>query len=338
MNIIKKKCKTRITLFGRINWTTYGLKTITVQDAIDIIKDGTLFIDDTARSGTKGTLRDITLRIQQQLNGTNIQLLKNQFLPAVTFNGVYNNGIVEYSGVTALDFDHIPSQEKFTDLYKRLMATPCVGWIYRTPSGRGLKALILHDNTDYRMHDNMYKQLMHKFKTPYIKTDSKCKDLSRRNYLCYDPDVWTNPSPIPYHFIYNPAYDTLTRKTHHSNGARQVHEILTKQVIADGLPSDASIMNLLKSRCKRFHPEYLTEGARRDGVYWFGTQASKAGVNYQYGLDYVQKLYRSNEITLVRGDKFTEDEVIENYTNGYKTEIYDEEYRKSFNLKKLQVK
>ena len=52
-------------------------------------------------------------------------------------------------------------------------------------------------------------------------------------------------------------------------------------------------MCMLKGRCKRFHPDYLIEGARRDGVYWFGTQSTKAGVDYQYGLDYVKKLYQS---------------------------------------------
>ena len=93
-------------------------------------------------------------------------------------------------------------------------------------------------------------------------------------------------------------------------------------------------MNMLKSRCRRFHPDYLKEGARRDGVYWFGTQASKAGVDYLFGLEYVKKLYQSDEIELTRGGAFTEDEVRENYTNGYDAESYDEDFRKGFITKK----
>ena len=93
-------------------------------------------------------------------------------------------------------------------------------------------------------------------------------------------------------------------------------------------------MSMLKGRCKRFHPDYLKEGARRDGVYWFGTQAAKAGVDYQYGLDYVMKLYQSDEIELTRGGAFTEEEITENYTNGYDAESYDEDYRKGFSIKK----
>jgi len=321
----------KITLFGRIDWTTYGLKTITIQDAIDIIRNGTYYIDDNMRSGMSGTLREITEKIQSLPKGTDLQPVKQQFLPAVSFNGIYDNGIINYSNVTALDFDHIPTQEEFTDLYLRLMNTPCVGCIYRTPSGKGLKALIVHDNADLNMHGNLYLQLMQMFQTPYIGTDPKCQDLNRRNYLCYDPNVWVNPKPIPFHFVYDSALDTIKSNNNHTtNKGKQIMTQRIKPIISLGLPSDASVMSMLKSRCKRFHSDYLIEGARRDGVYWFGTQASKAGVDYLKGLEYVKKLYQSNEVTLTRGGIFTEDEIIENYTNGYDAENYDENYRKTF--------
>ena len=129
--------KYEITLFGRIDWTAYGLTTITVQDTIEIIRTGNYFINDSKRSGMWGTLAEVTRQIQALPDGANIQAAKQQFLPAVSFNGVYNNGIVKYSNVTALDFDHIPSEKEYDDLYQHLMATPCVGWIYRTPSGKG---------------------------------------------------------------------------------------------------------------------------------------------------------------------------------------------------------
>ena len=323
----------KITLFGRINWTTYGLKTITVEEAMSIIRTGAYRLYDSKHSGSTYTLREITELMQYHYNGDNLQALKEYYLPAVSFNGVYNNGIVEYSNVTALDFDHIPSQEEFTDLYLRLRVTPCVEWIYRTPSGKGLKALVLHDNDNPLLHTNMYQQLMHMFQTPYIKTDPKCKDLSRRNYLCYDPKVWGNPAPIPYHFSYDARFDINYPTSCVRNTKSNAYTVQRAKpnITFDG-PSDASIMNMLKSRCKRFHPDYLKEGARRDGVYWFGAQMAKAGVNYVLGLKFVNELYKSNEITLTRGGAFTEEEVIENFTNGYDAETYNEQYRKGFNF------
>ena len=330
-NIVRMK-NSKITLFGRINWTTYGLRTITVQEAISIIRDGDYRIYNKDYNITF-SLREITEYLQYKANVNSLQLLKEHFLPAVSFNGVYNNGIVEYSNVTALDFDHIPSQKEYTELYLRLRATPCVGWIYRTPSGKGIKAIVLHDNDNPLLHTNMHQLLMYMFQTPYIKTDPKCKDLSRRNYLCYDPDVWTNPSPIPYHFCYDTRFDTSYSTScvrNRNNSAYTVQRI--KPIITIGGPSDTSIMNMLKSRCKRFHPDYLKEGTRRDGVYWFGTQMAKAGVDYTLGLEFVNELYQSNEITLTRGGAFTEEEIIENFTNGYDAETYNEQYRKGFNF------
>ena len=323
----------KITLFGRINWTTYGLKTITVEEAMSIIRTGAYRLYDSKHSGSTYTLREITEWMQYHYDGDNLQALKEYYLPAVSFNGVYNNGIVEYSNVTALDFDHIPSQKEFTDLYLRLRATPCVGWIYRTPSGKGLKALVLHDNDNPLLHTNMYQQLMHMFQTPYIKTDPKCKDLSRRNYLCYDPKVWGNPAPIPYHFSYDARFDINNPTSCVRNTKSNAYTVQrAKPNITFGGPSDASIMNMLKSRCKRFHPDYLKEGARRDGVYWFGAQMAKAGIDYTLGLEFVNELYKSNEITLTRGGAFTEEEVVENFTNGYDAETYNEQYRKGFNF------
>lgn len=325
----------KITLFGRIDWTTYGLKTISFDDAIQIIKAGTLYIDDRNRSGMSGTLRDFTEMIQVLPPDANIQAAKQQFLPAVSFNGVYSNGIIQYSNITALDFDHVPNQNAYTELRQRLAATPCVLGIYRTPSGKGLKALILHDNTDPSLHGNLYEQLLRMFCVPYIKTDSSCKDLSRRNYLCYDPDVWSNLNPVPFHFMYDASISSSVQ----SNASFSPKHIVSsinhvKPVIAIGLPSDASVMNLLKSKCRRLHPEFLCEGARRDGCYWFGTQSSRAGVDYDYALDYVLALYNSSEIQLTRGEVFSDEETKENFTNGYDAENYDEEYRKSFIITK----
>ena len=74
----------KITLFGRIDWTTYGLKTITIQDAIDIIRNGTYYIDDNMRSGMSGTLREITEKIQTLPEGTDLQRIKQQTFSSVS--------------------------------------------------------------------------------------------------------------------------------------------------------------------------------------------------------------------------------------------------------------
>ena len=62
------------------------------------------------------------------------------------------------------------------------MCPECFCYTY----GNGLKALVLHDNTDPARHGDLYEQLLNMF---YVadRNDAGCKDLARRNYLSYDP-------------------------------------------------------------------------------------------------------------------------------------------------------
>ena len=127
---------------------------------------------------------------------------KARLLPAVAYNGTFkelnNTGLIDYSSVTAWDFDHIATSDDMVCLRNRLVITPCVLSVFVTPSGRGLKALVWHDNTDSNKHGDLYEQLLTKF---YVanKKDTGCKDLARRNYLSYDPYIWVNSNPVPFH-------------------------------------------------------------------------------------------------------------------------------------------
>lgn len=319
-----------VNLYKRINWLKYNVQTISIDEAIDIIRAGSYLIDDSKQSGWVGRLSTITEAIQKLPIGTNLQPIKAQFLPAVSFNGVFLDGKIlqQYSNITAMDFDHIPSQEAYNELYYKLAETPCVRNIFRTPSGRGLKALVMHDNLDPDKHGNLYTQLLAMFATPYVKTDSSCRDLTRRNYLCYDPFVWTNPNPIPFHYVYNAAFDAVlqTDKDKQSDQTTKAPVQRVKPSNVDTSISDKSIMYILRSICRNKHKEFFQEGHRRYGVYWFGNVTGKAGVDYDYGLDFVKELYQSNE---VEGD-FPESEIVDNYSKGYDNEPYDECYRQSF--------
>lgn len=77
--------------------------------------------------------------------------------------------------------------------------TSCVKCVFTTPSGHGLKAIVLHDNKDPQFHRDLYEQLLNKFDV--ASKDLSCKDIARRNYLSYDPDIWVNNNAIPYHYI-----------------------------------------------------------------------------------------------------------------------------------------
>ena len=60
-------------------------------------------------------------------------------------------------------------------------------------------------------HEELYAQLLLLFKIEA--TDNSVSDLSRGNYLCYDPDVWVNKDCKPYHFVHAPSYIPKFQKT-----------------------------------------------------------------------------------------------------------------------------
>ena len=123
-------------------------------------------------------------------------------LPAVTWNGTFKtknrSDLIHYSSFTALDFDHI-QPEKMNGFGKWLQGFPCVYAYYITPSGKGYKAIILHDNYEPLYHYDLYNQLLELFDCP--EKDTSTVDLARGNFLSYDPNLWKNPNPQSFHFV-----------------------------------------------------------------------------------------------------------------------------------------
>ena len=127
---------------------------------------------------------------------------KKALLPVVTWNGTFKsrhkNECTVYSSYTALDFDHIEPKD-MPAFVRWLQGFPCVYACFVTPGGTGYKAIILHDNCEPLYHYDLYGQLLKMFDCPWI--DKSTTDLARGNYLSYDPDLWKNPNPVPFHFV-----------------------------------------------------------------------------------------------------------------------------------------
>lgn len=187
-------------MLQRINYVKYGLKNISLGEVIGYIRNGDMPLYDKKYGGY--TLRQAVEYIRS-LDEREVDAWKSNLLPAVTYNGTFtyvdSKGICTYSPVTAMDFDDILTMDELVRLRHRLMITPCVVCVFTTPSGQGLKALVLHDNADYSKHTDLYEQLLDKFNV--ASKDANCKDLARRNYLSYDPAIWVNPNPVPYHYV-----------------------------------------------------------------------------------------------------------------------------------------
>lgn len=181
--------KKRVSLFKRItdvkNPIDYNL-----DDILEIIKTGTEF--------------DLKKKVQDVRNAKDKDEKdeKKKRIPAATVNGTFEsknkNCLKVYSSYTALDFDHIPEDE-MQDFIDNLKKSPHVYAGFRTSSGEGYKAIILHDNLEPLYHDDLYEQLLTYYNCEV--KDTSTRDLARGNYLSYDPDLWINPDAEPFHFV-----------------------------------------------------------------------------------------------------------------------------------------
>lgn len=181
--------KKRVSLFKRItdvkNPIDYNL-----DDILEIIRTGTEFdlkkkVQDVRNAKDKDEKDSMKIRI-----------------PAATVNGTFEsknkNCLLVYSSYTALDFDHIPEDE-MSEFIDNLKKSPHVYAGFRTSSGEGYKAIILHDNLEPLYHDDLYEQLLEYYNCEV--KDTSTRDLARGNYLSYDPDLWINADAVPFHFV-----------------------------------------------------------------------------------------------------------------------------------------
>ena len=135
-----------------------NLKEMDIDGVLNCIKTGNFFGQD---------LIGITRRIQAETNHDKQNDLKKNNLPVAMFNGVFgyksDDNIIEYSCFTAMDFDQFQNEAELQAIGRRLVITPCVYAVFRTPSGKGLKAIVRHDNLCPDYHGELYAQLLNKF-------------------------------------------------------------------------------------------------------------------------------------------------------------------------------
>jgi hypothetical protein len=123
-----------------------------------------------------------------------IDLKYKDFLPCFTPTGNFSHrsiaGLEDYNGVICLDIDHVDEPEL---LKKRASKLNYVHAAFVTPSGRGLKVIVLTNSTRerYVFAENIIADWF-SLDAGGIR-DNRCKDIARIQYISYDPDLYYNP-------------------------------------------------------------------------------------------------------------------------------------------------
>lgn len=283
--------RTKISLFNRITDINHP-EEYEIDKVLDIIKTSSYYhvaekVDAVRKAKTKEEKEKAKMK-----------------LPAVTWNGTFKtknrSGLIHYSSFTALDFDHI-QPEKMDEFGKWLQSFPCVYAYYITPSGKGYKAIILHDNYEPLYHYDLYNQLLELFDCP--ERDTSTVDLARGNFLSYDPNLWKNPKPQPFHFIPSTSEpvipETVTETiikdeagnemiTEDDSYVAKFLNTLSRQVV-----SDDSIIRILG---KIWTGKSIANGRNNTTMSYAGVLC-KAGVEKNRAKSFIEELVPDYDIT-----------------------------------------
>ena len=147
----------KITVIPRI-YKTSEVQDVELEKVLNAIKTGIAYGQD---------IRGITRKIQSERDHTEQNRMKYEMLPVAMLNGTFSykndQSLKGYSSFTAIDLDNFGSQTEMDNAKNKLMKDSCVYAIFTTPSGRGLKAIIIHDNLSSDYHGELYEQLQAKF-------------------------------------------------------------------------------------------------------------------------------------------------------------------------------
>lgn len=245
-------------------------------------------------------LKAATQAIQNESSHDRQNQMKKEWLPCALFNGTFSykndQRMTSYSCITAMDFDNFQSPDDMAIIMGRLASSPCVISVFVSPSGKGLKALVWHDNTNPAYHKELYEQLLKKFQIQTATNDPSCSDLSRGNYLCYDPNILVKSMYFaePYHFVHTPNYmPKSSKKSVWTTGVMSIDEIRKRTetiILASSKKSDASIISIMNA-CWKKKPDLWRVGNRANSVFSMASQLCKFGVRIDNALDYLKREY-----------------------------------------------
>ena len=293
---VKSLYQKDITFFP-FAWLPNSPGKMTIDRFLEMVRTGSYKI---RKSGKETSLKDAISEIRGIDDGELQDSMKKDLLPVVCVNGCFkyrsDNWIEKYSSFTALDYDGFDDRESMTEAKEKLKSYPFVYSVFETPSGKGLKAIVLHDSVNPENHWNLYLQLMEICRLPQI--DDGVMDLSRCQYLSYDPDIWVNPEPVAFHFEFD---NTLAKPETQSEKYVAVQDDCDARLddYTSNFPerlgrmvlTDDAVMERLDKHWKKERPEYFEKGNRHNSMLVIAGTFCKAGIRKDKALEYLEDAY-----------------------------------------------
>lgn len=288
----------KISVIERIT-TPNNCVDIDLNNVMQAIQTGSLHGED---------FKQATERIKACADHGQQGTMKRNYLQAALFNGTFsyrnNNGLESYSGVIAIDVDGL-SVDDVERWFHTLKKNPLTYFVFRTPSGHGIKFLVLHNNSNPANHADLYDQICDSYEISSA-VDKSVRDIARANYICYDPNAWINPTPQIYSYTPSENISTTPVSTKNMNCKRNavgvdvnsIRNAINQKPSIVSNKSDQSVINILNASFKKKNPNRTAEGGRANNVFQEASQYCLAGVEVGLALSQLNKIYGSTGFSL----------------------------------------
>lgn len=202
------------------------------------------------------------------------------------------SNLEQYSNILILDFDwDNPKPDVIEEFRQKLIQYATALHIYsiwKSPA-KGLKAALIHDNSDPARHSELFLSVKNNLfpKTPQL--DMTGKDLARACFISYDNQIFINTDPnlVEYHFDPCQApqpspIQPISKKTSTSFG----HFVHTPEErllngLYQGACSDKTLIEKMIKTFRATNPNYYMDGNRHAEVLRRATLFCKNGVLFE---------------------------------------------------------
>ena len=253
-----------------------------------------------------------TETVRRQTTEADYKQEKNK-LPMIAASGIFGyrnddpRNLREYSNLFILDFDKFPDHQAVEAFKQRLIQYANQLHIYAlwiSPSNKGIKVAMLHDNRNPEYHYNLFWQIKLRLFPNTEEFDKKCYNLSRTCFLCYDPEVWVNPDKDnlePYHFEYDLSIPLLPPKNYNNGGSSKSFTHTEKELKQNGifqtLWKDKTLINYANNGWRKKYPDSYEDGHRHQSILSRAKWLCLYGVLYENALDYLQNTFGRHGIS-----------------------------------------
>ena len=295
-----------------------------------------LYLSATDSKGTGSrTLNDIlndiktgkySVQVQNVRNQPTVELYKQEKrkLPMFTTSGVFSlrnddlTNLIEYSKFMMLDFDHFPTEQEMLTFKKKLIQYATRLHLYAifiSPSGLGVKAVMLHDNTNPSEHQRMFLQVKLDLFPNTDEFDKKCGNISRTCFVSYDPDIFINNDPglQPYHFVRDPtiviqpvkrhfSYSSQSTQTPFSHLMQQkdlhhLFEGFERNILGLKRDADSSLIDYIDQKWRKQYPNSYQDGNRHKAILARAKSLCEAGILIDNAKKYFYNTFGKHGIT-----------------------------------------